>query len=85
MADRIYIEDFRPRSELVVPQHKVPRAKFPVVDAHNHVTYPHFGWDERPMAEIISELDFLNVATVVNLSGETGDVLKRNLEKLDQV
>ncbi len=85
MVDRIYIEDFLPRSELVVPEHKIPRAKFPVVDAHNHVTYPHFGWEKRDMAEIICELDFLNVATVVNLSGETGDVLKRNLEKLDQV
>ena len=84
MVDRIYIEDYQPRSELVVPQHSVPRAKFPVVDAHNHITYPHFGWDERDMSEIIRELDFLNVATVVNLSGETGDVLKRNLEKVDQ-
>jgi len=36
------------------------------------------------MSEIIRELDFLNVATVVNLSGETGEVLKRNLEKVDQ-
>jgi len=84
MVDRIYIEDFQPRSELVVPEHKVPRAKFPVIDAHNHVTSPGFGWEKRDMAQIISELDFLNVATVVNLSGETGDVLKRNLEKLDQ-
>ena len=84
MVDRIYIEDYEPRSELVVPEHKVPRAKFPVVDAHNHVTYHGFGWDKRDMAEIISELDFLNVATVVNLSGETGEVLKHNLEKLDQ-
>jgi predicted TIM-barrel fold metal-dependent hydrolase len=84
MVDRIYIEDFQPRSELVVPQHKVPRAKFPVVDAHNHISYPGFGWEKRDMAQIVGELDFLNVATVVNLSGETGDVLKRNLEKLDQ-
>src|SRR5664279_4420094 len=84
MVDRIYIEDFQPRSELVVPQHLVPRAKFPVVDAHNHITHHGFSWEKGDMAHIVDELDFLNVAAVVNLSGETGDVLKRNLEKLDQ-
>lgn len=83
MDNRIFIEDFEPRSELVVPEHHIARAKFPVVDAHNHVTYPGFGWEGRDMKEILDELDFLNVATVVNLSGETGDVLKRNIENLD--
>ena len=84
MVDRIYIEDFQPRSELVVPQHLVPRARFPVVDAHNHITHPGSSWEKRDMDHVIGELDFLNVASVVNLSGETGDVLKRNLERLDQ-
>ena len=30
------IRDYKPRSTLVVPQHPVPRAKFPVVDIHGH-------------------------------------------------
>src|ERR1044071_2481871 len=30
------ITDYQPRSTLVVPEHKVPRAKFPVVDIHGH-------------------------------------------------
>jgi uncharacterized protein len=30
------IRDYKPRSTLVVPQHLVPRAKFPVVDIHGH-------------------------------------------------
>ena len=83
MENRIFIEDYEPRSELVVPLHHVDRAKYPVVDAHNHVTYPDFGWEGRDMKQILDELDFLNVATVVNLSGETGDALKRNIESLD--
>src|ERR1700752_2732758 len=30
------IRDYKPPSTLVVPQHPVPRAKFPVVDIHGH-------------------------------------------------
>src|SRR5687767_15937477 len=30
------ILDYRPRSTLVVPEHKVPKAKFPAIDVHGH-------------------------------------------------
>ena len=30
------ITDYKPKSTLVVPEHPVPRAKFPVVDVHTH-------------------------------------------------
>ena len=30
------IREYHPRSTLVVPQHPVPRAKFPVIDFHHH-------------------------------------------------
>jgi predicted TIM-barrel fold metal-dependent hydrolase len=33
---------------------------------------------------MLRDLDALNVATIVNLSGEWGDTLKRNIEALDQ-
>ena len=84
MSEDLLAKDYQPRSELVVPQHLVPRAKFPVVDAHNHVTYPGFGWEELDIPRMLKELDELNVATIVNLSGETGDVLKRNIEAFDR-
>ena len=32
------LDDFQPRSMLVVPQHPIERAKFPVVDVHTHPT-----------------------------------------------
>jgi len=83
MRDFIALEDFQPRSELVVEQHLVARAKYPVIDAHNHITYPGFGWETLDLQQTLRELDFLNIATVVNLSGESGDILKRNIEKLD--
>ena len=30
------ITEYKPHSTLVVPEHKVPRAKFPAVDFHGH-------------------------------------------------
>src|SRR5687767_7621478 len=30
------ILDYRPRTTLVVPEHKVPKAKFPAIDVHGH-------------------------------------------------
>jgi predicted TIM-barrel fold metal-dependent hydrolase len=78
------VDDFQPRSELVVPAHPVARAKFPVIDAHNHLTYPGFGFEDLDLEQSLRELDLVNVATVVNLSGESGDILKERIEKYDQ-
>ena len=32
------LEDFEPKSMLVVPHHPTPRAKYPVIDVHTHVS-----------------------------------------------
>ncbi|TMI82627.1 MAG: amidohydrolase, partial [Bacteroidetes bacterium] len=29
-------ENYNPRSTLVVPEHKLTRAKYPFIDVHNH-------------------------------------------------
>jgi hypothetical protein len=34
------IREYKPKSLLVVPQHPVPRAKFPVIDIHSHQSTP---------------------------------------------
>ena len=34
------ISEYKPKSTLVVPQHPVPRAKFPVIDIHSHQPTP---------------------------------------------
>ena len=83
MRDTLLLEDYQPRSELVVPEHCVAQAMFPVVDAHNHPTYPDFGWEKLDLEQTLRELDLVNVATIVNLSGGTGDELVRNIEKFD--
>lgn len=83
MNEVLLIGDFQPRSELIVPEHKVTRARFHVIDAHNHLTLRNTSVLKRQPCDMIREMDFLNVQAIINLNGSTGDELKRNLEKLD--
>ncbi len=82
MRDVLLVEDFQPRSELVVPAHPVERARVPAIDAHNHLT--HKGWAGVDPAETVRAMDFINVRAIVNLSGGFGDALQRNLDALDR-
>jgi len=36
MSKPLLLKDFKPKSNLVVPQHHVPKPKFPVIDIHTH-------------------------------------------------
>ena len=60
------IRDYKPRSTLVVPQHPVPRAKFPVIDIHSHQPTPISAQDHRRAS---SGMDANNLRLLVNLSG----------------
>jgi predicted TIM-barrel fold metal-dependent hydrolase len=70
------IRDYKPRSTLVVPQHPVPRAKFPVVDIHGH---PPPLTSEAAIAQVVAAMDPINVQVMVNASGATGDRLLQQL------
>jgi predicted TIM-barrel fold metal-dependent hydrolase len=83
MVERIFVEDYQPRSELVVPEHPVPRAKYPAIDAHNHLPIDRLLAQEVDLGQLVREMDMLNVQAIVNLSGGFGDLLKRNIEGLD--
>lgn len=58
-------EDYDPPSSLVVPEHRITKAKFPFVDIHNH----QFGMPTMDLGGLISEMDKLNMAVMTNLSG----------------
>lgn len=70
------IREYKPRSTLVVPQHPVPRAKFPVIDIHSHHPTPI---SPEQYAEVVKAMDQLNIRLIVNLSGSWGDNLRRGL------
>ena len=69
------VEEYTPRSTLVVDDHPVPRAKYPVIDVHSHHRSP----PQSRWAEIVSEMDALNLQVLVNLSGGSGSGLQRGI------
>ena len=76
------LENFRPKSKLVVKQTLVTQAKFPVIDAHNHLAEPFGGgWDQRPVNELIDRLDAAGIVHYVDLDGGWGEhLLNKHLD-----
>jgi predicted TIM-barrel fold metal-dependent hydrolase len=76
------VSQFEPRSMLRVPETTVPKARYPVIDIHAHLTFRA----ERaagvptgeavtvlaPASELLPVMDRRNVRTMVNLTGGTG-------------
>ena len=71
------IVDYRPKSTLVVDEHPVPKARFPVVDIHSHQAAT-----PDNMGRLVREMDALNLRVLNNLSGGSGERLKRNVEAI---
>lgn len=69
------VEAYEPRSTLKVPGGPVTRAKFPFVDAHGHMR----GSDPTRIDQMVKEMDRMNMAVFVNLSGGSGERLKANI------
>ena len=69
------IREYKPESTLVVPQHPVPKAKFPAIDFHGH---PPQLTSPEALASVVKALDDLNVQRmVVNNPQLRGDLLKQ--------
>ncbi len=63
---KLTFEEYEPKSTLVVPEHLLKRAKFPFIDVHNH----QFEMSKKEkVAELVGEMDELNMRILVNLSG----------------
>ena len=58
-------EEYEPVSSLVVEENITKKAKFPFIDVHSHL------WDMpvRDLDKLAQEMDELNMAYIVNLSG----------------
>src|SRR3954454_19524942 len=67
------ITDYKPKSTLVVPEHPVPRAKFPVVDIHGH---PPQLVSAQAIQPVLDAMDKLNVQVMVQANGVSGVRLK---------
>jgi len=64
-----------------VPQHPVPRAKFPVVDIHGH---PPALVNAQVIQTVLDAMNELNLQVMVQANGVSGDRLKQQLDDLQQ-
>src|SRR5581483_8619630 len=77
-AQTMSIEEYEPKSTLVVPQHVLTRAKYPFIDVHNHQR----GLSESYMDRLVKDMDSINLRIMVNLSGGYGDTLKSTVQAM---
>jgi len=77
-AQTMSIEEYEPKSTLVVPQHIVTRARYPFIDVHNH----QYDLTPAKVDKLVADMDGINLRIMVNLSGGYGDALAQNVHIL---
>jgi predicted TIM-barrel fold metal-dependent hydrolase len=90
----LQLADFQPRSMLHVPETKVPRSRFPVIDIHTHLsvtakTDNGVGIGEvmkyfAPVEALLPLMDRKNIHVMVNLTGGAGKGLDEAIRKFQQ-
>ena len=90
----LQLADFEPRSMLHVPETKVPRARYPVIDVHTHLSHKArqtngvgIGEEMRypaPPEAVLPLMDSKNIRTMVNLTGGVGNGLSEAVQKFQQ-
>src|SRR5947209_15800295 len=90
----LQLADFQPRSMLHVPETKVPRARFPVIDVHTHLSFAAneangVGIGEEmkflaPIDALLPVMDRKNVRVMVNLTGGYGKGLTESIRKFQE-
>ena len=83
------LKDFQPKSMLHVPEHPIPRARFPVIDIHTHLSWAEEGGGGvfrgeamkflATPPELLEVMDRKNVRTMVNLTGGNGAGLEKTI------
>jgi predicted TIM-barrel fold metal-dependent hydrolase len=90
----LQLADFEPRSMLHVSETKVPRARYPVVDIHTHLSHKahqingvsigeEMTYPATPEA-VLSLMDRKNLRAMVNLTGGVGKGLREVIQKFQQ-
>jgi predicted TIM-barrel fold metal-dependent hydrolase len=85
------LRDYRPRSQLRLPRTRVTRARFPAIDAHNHLgrwlaSWVGDGraWSVPDVGALIGLMDSCNVSGIVSLDGRWDAELADNLRRYDE-
>ena len=77
-SQKMDFEKYDPISTLVVPTHIVKHAKFPFIDVHNH----QWGMTSQDLSKLVRDMDSLNMKVMVNLSGGSGDNIKKGISNV---
>jgi predicted TIM-barrel fold metal-dependent hydrolase len=81
---RLPLDEFQPKSMLHVSETPVPRARFPVIDFHTHVSRRRAQRPVVPPAELVKTMDAVNLHTMVNLTGGVGEELATTITTFDR-
>lgn len=72
------IEEYNPKSTLIINETPIKKAKYSFVDVHNH----QFDMPIKDLNKLVKEMDSLNMGFMINLSGFRGLYLKKSLENI---
>jgi len=88
----LQLSEFQPKSMLHVPETKVPRARFPVIDIHTHISFRAASRNGVSLGEkmhypampeeLLPVMDRKNLRTLVNLTGGVGKGLEEVIRNL---
>ncbi|HEU0108672.1 MAG TPA: amidohydrolase family protein, partial [Vicinamibacteria bacterium] len=84
------LKDFQPRSMLHVEEHKVARARFPVIDVHTHLSWSGGLKGTETIqflatpSDLLPVMDRKNVQIMCNLTAGTGPALAASIQRFDQ-
>jgi len=78
----ILLKDFHPEPALHAAVHEIQRAKFPVIDVHNHTNDARGIGDRVDPKEMVARMDRLNLKTIVILTGMWGDKLQAIIDDM---
>ena len=73
------IGEYSPVSTLVVPENPTYKSKFPFVDVHSH----HWDMPVKDLSKLVTEMDSLNMAYLINLSGSGFGAFSGKQELMD--
>jgi predicted TIM-barrel fold metal-dependent hydrolase len=78
----LLLRDFKPVSMLHAAAHAVDKAKFYVIDVHNHVNDAARIEEHMPPERVVEVMDRTNVKTVVILTGLWGEKLQGVIDEM---
>jgi len=79
-AQEMGFEEYTPQSTLVVPTTEINKAKFPFIDVHSH----HYRMATQDLSELVKDMDQMNMAIMVNLSGGSGENIKKIVANISE-